>query len=189
MFDFSASQSGSGPAEIHPKRSSDRAAGISDQGQELFREWRTDLESRLRSGSMHPALESHLSKYRKLVPAIALIGHLADMGVGPVSGAAVHRVCALAPYLETHARRAYSAGSEAETSAAKAILSHIRKGDLRDGFTARDIHRHEWSNLTARDQIQAGLDLLVDLDWIAEIHMKTKGRPKVVYSINPRGLS
>jgi hypothetical protein len=28
----------------------------------------------------------------------------------------------------------------AETAAAKAILKHIRSGDLQDGFTARDIH-------------------------------------------------
>jgi hypothetical protein len=40
--------------------------------------------------------------------------------------------------LETHARRAYAAGYEAERSAAKAILAHIRKGNLGDGFTARE---------------------------------------------------
>jgi hypothetical protein len=159
------------------------------EAQELFREWRADLELRLRSGSMHPALESHLSKYRKLVPAVALTTHLADMGVGPISGTAMQQACALAAYSETHARRAYSAGYEAGRSAAKAILAHIRKGNLRDGFTARDIQRHDWSNLTARDQIQAGLDLLVDVDWLAEIHIKTNGRPKVAYSINPRGVS
>jgi hypothetical protein len=48
-----------------------------------LREWRADLELRLRSRSTHPALESHHSKYRKLVPAVALITHLADMGVVP----------------------------------------------------------------------------------------------------------
>jgi putative DNA primase/helicase len=38
-----------------------------------------DLEKRLR-GDLHPALESHLAKYRKLVPALALICHLVDGG-------------------------------------------------------------------------------------------------------------
>ena len=71
---------------------------------------------------MHPALESHLSKYRKLVPALALIGHLADKGVGPIDDTAVLRAVSFSEYLETHARRAYAAGAEAETSAAKAIL-------------------------------------------------------------------
>jgi hypothetical protein len=37
--------------------------------------------------------------------------------------------------------------------------------DLADGFTARDIHQHGWSNLSDREHVQAGLDLLGDLDW------------------------
>jgi Protein of unknown function (DUF3987) len=142
----------------------------------------------LRSGSLHPALESHLAKYRKIVPAPTLINHLADRGIGPISERAVTRACRFADYLETHARRAYAAGSEAETTAAKAILSRVRRRDLPDEFAARDIHRRDWSNLTARDQIQAGLDLLVDFDWLAENHLKTGGRPKVLYAVNPRML-
>jgi putative DNA primase/helicase len=34
-----------------------------------FQSWRQTLESRIRGGELHPALESHLSKYRKLVSA------------------------------------------------------------------------------------------------------------------------
>jgi putative DNA primase/helicase len=45
-----------------------------------FLPWRTDLERRLRDGSLSPALEAHLAKYRKLVPALALINHVADAG-------------------------------------------------------------------------------------------------------------
>jgi hypothetical protein len=154
-------------------------------GQGLFSEWREDLEKRLRSGSLHPAMESHLSKYRKLIPGLALINHLADSGVGPISDVATLRAVSLAEYLETHARRAYAAGSEAEASAAKAILGHIRKGDLVDGFTARDIHQRDWSNLTDRGQVQAGLSLLVECDWIAPESVRTTGRAKTVYRINP----
>ena len=44
------------------------------------------------------------------------------------------RALGLATYLETHAKRAYGAGPEAEAVAAKSILSHIRKGDLTEGF-------------------------------------------------------
>ena len=35
---------------------------------EEFRIWRDTLEARLRGGDLQPALESHLAKYRKLVP-------------------------------------------------------------------------------------------------------------------------
>jgi hypothetical protein len=98
------------------------------------------------------------------------------------------RALGLASYLETHARRAYGAGPEAETAAAKAILAHIRKEDLADGFSARDVHQRNWSNLSDRDHVQAGLNLLCDLDWLAPVDKRllTGGRPTIHYSINPR---
>ena len=55
-----------------------------DEAQGEFGEWRADLETRIRAADMAPALESHLAKYRKLAPALALINHLADSGAGPI---------------------------------------------------------------------------------------------------------
>jgi putative DNA primase/helicase len=159
------------------------------EAHDLFLEWRKDLERNLRApDAMHPALASHFAKYRKLVPTLALINHLADAGHGQIGKAAMMRALGLATYLETHARRAYGAGPEAETAAAKAILSHIRKGDLADGFSARDVHQRGWSNLSDRDQVQAGLDLLCDLDWLVAIEKRNHagGRPTIHYHINPR---
>jgi Protein of unknown function (DUF3987) len=162
------------------------------EAQDLFLEWRKAHERQLWSpdSEMTPALESHFAKYRKLVPSLALINHLADVGHGAVGGEAMARALGLATYLETHARRAYGAGPEAETAAAKAILSHIRKGDLTDGFTAREIHQHKWSNLSDRGQVQAGLDLLCDLDWLRAVDKKHigAGRPTAHYRVNPRAL-
>lgn len=153
----------------------------------LFRDWRADLERRLRSDDLSPALESHLAKYRTLVPTIALINHLADGGVGDISKPAVMRSLALSQYLETHARRAYASGSDVSTAAARAILIRIRKKDLQDGFTARDIYRNHWSDLSDHNRTQAGLDLLSDFDWLAPQTSQTGGRPSVAYSVNPRG--
>jgi hypothetical protein len=106
-----------------------------NEAQGLFGEWRVGFEGRIRSGDMSPALESHFAKYRKLVPALALINHLSDAGGGPLGGQAHMQA------LETHARRAYGASSEAETAAAKA---KIKAGELADIFTARDIYRRGW---------------------------------------------
>jgi putative DNA primase/helicase len=152
---------------------------------EEFTAWREGLERKLRVGDLHPALESHLAKYRKLVPGLALINHLADHGISPVGQAATRRAINFAAYLETHARRAYAAGANAEAAPAKAILERIRKGDLTDPFTARDIHQSDWSNLSDRRQVEEGLRLLTDLDWLADEEVKIGGRPKVIYHINP----
>src|SRR5215472_279472 len=153
---------------------------------------RTDMERRLRSGEMSPALEGHLAKYRKLVPALALINHIADGDQsGAVSQNALLRALAFGNYLEGHARRVYSSGSEAELAAAKAILKHIHCGDLKDGFTARDIQRAGWAHLTEREHIGLGLQLLVDLDYLGantSVVGPQGGRPKVTYAINPRAV-
>ena len=153
-----------------------------------FLTWREGLERRLRGDELSPALEGHLAKYRKLVPALALINHLADGKQGNVEQEALIRALAMAEYLETHARRIYGASDTIEILSAEAILAHIQQGDLKDGFTARDVQRHGWSKLTDHDHVQRGLDLLVDLDHLATDAAGNAGhggRPKVTYRINP----
>jgi len=153
-----------------------------------FLDWREDLERRLRRSELSPALEGHLAKYRKLVPALALITHIADRADGPVMQESLLKALAFAEYLETHARRIYGSQHEAELAAGKTILTHIRRGDLGDGFTARDVQRHGWSNLSDQGHIRLGLNLLVDLDYLAPAvapGTERGGRPKVTYAVNP----
>ena len=153
--------------------------------------WREDLERRVRSAELSPAFEGHIAKYRKLVPALALINHLADQGQGPVSQKALLRALAFASYLESHAKRVYGSALESELAAAKAILKHIRNGDVTDGFTARDVHQRGWAHLTEREQVGAGLNLLVELDHLAAVESASVphgGRPKTIYRINPRSI-
>ena len=159
-----------------------------ERAQDHFAQWRADLEKRLRAGDMAPALESHFAKYRSLVPALALISHLTDGACGPIGEKPLMRALALAEYLETHARRVYGSGAACEVAVAKLILARIRKGDLSDGFCARDIRRKEWSGLTDNDQIKTGLDLLADFDCIAPRTIETPGRPRTAYLVNPRSL-
>jgi putative DNA primase/helicase len=157
---------------------------------EIFREWREGWEGRFRSGSEIPALESHFTKYRKLVPALALICHLADTS-GQVGRVAILRALAWAEYLETHARRAYASLDAPEQSAAKAIIDRLRKGDLAPEFKARDIYRKGWAHLSDRELVHNALDLLADFDWLAVRDLsarETEGRPARVYVANPRGL-
>jgi hypothetical protein len=159
-----------------------------EKAQNHFAQWRADLERRLRAGEMAPALESHFAKYRSLVPALALISHLTDGVCGPLGEKPLMRALAFAEYLESHARRVYGAGGASEAEVAKLILARIRKEDLSDGFSARDIRRREWSGLTENDRIKAGVDLLADFDWIAPKTIETTGRPRIEYAINPRAL-
>jgi hypothetical protein len=153
---------------------------------DVYTAWQTNLERRLRSGEMHVALEAHLAKYRKLVPGLSLICHLADGLTAPVGVAAVQRAIAWAEYLETHARRAYGSVTAAEADTAKAILGKIRAGQLPAEFSSRDVWRPGWSKLTDRDAVQTGLGLLVDYDWLGTRKIETAGRPATVFQLNPK---
>ena len=147
-----------------------------------FQEWHEALEVRLRSGELHPALESHFSKYRKLVPALALLIHLADDGRGEIGEDATLKALAWAEYLETHAHRVYGAVTQAEVAAAKAILRRIERGDLQAPFTTRDVWRPGWAGLSDRALVGRALELLADYGHLTvEVDRETGGRPATRY--------
>lgn len=154
----------------------------------IFREWRADLENKLRGGDLHPAMESHLAKYRKLVPGLALILHLANGGTGPVPEPQTLQALAWGEYLESHARRAYGSVAVPELNAANAIVQRLRRGDLSRTFRSWEVWRPGWAMLSDRDVVVDALRLLVDLDWLAVARHKTAGREATVYLVNPRGL-
>ena len=150
-----------------------------------FRDWREAWETKLRSGDLHPALESHLAKYRKLVPSLALIIHLADQGTGPVSHTATLKALAWSEYLESHAVRTYASVTAPEIGAAKAILKRIEKDDLANFFTARDVYRNGWAQLSDSQRAREALNLLVDYGHLNPVTVETAGRPATHYQVVP----
>jgi len=163
-----------------------------DDAQELFRDWRRGFEVRLRSGELHPAFESHLSKYRKLVPSLALIHHLASGNTGPVGSAAILAALAWAQFLESHAMRIYHSGASGDVDGAKAILRALRSGRLESPFTSREIVRRNWSPMgTEVARVQSAIELLAEHSWIFRNEVPAGpngGRPSVVYHVNPKAF-
>jgi putative DNA primase/helicase len=157
--------------------------------QGLFDDWRAKLEEKIRSGDEHPALEAHLAKYRSLVPSLALLVHLADGGQGPVGEEAARKAVRWATYLESHARRVYSIVINSAAVAAKALAKRIGQGELKDGFTLRDLYRKHWAGLSEREAVRQAVELLLELGWLLEGVEDTGGKPKTHYRINPKLLT
>lgn len=147
--------------------------------------WRADLERRLRAGNLHPAVESHLAKYRSLIPSLALILHLLDGGVGPVSLAATERAIRWGQYLASHARRVYACVTDAPAVAARLLAARITARDVTGPFAARDVYRMGWSGLD-RDQTASAIDVLLSLRWLEERSEATSGRGRTRYVVNPK---
>lgn len=157
---------------------------------EAFTEWRTGFEAELRTGDLYPALESHLAKYRKLVPALALTFHLADGHTGPVGFASTLRALHWSAYLQTHARRCYGIAHDGEADTARRIMERVRKGDLaREGFGTREIQRAGWSGLSNPKQVQEALELLVELGHLEGWQEPTRTKPRTLYIANPKSCS
>jgi hypothetical protein len=157
---------------------------FAEDAREAFAEWRGELEAKLR-GAEAEGLEGALSKYRHHVPALALTLHVLDGGVGPVALPATLRALALAAYFESHTRRLHGSGRRTAVRAARALLEKIKTGDLVAPFSARDVYRPQWANLSDRAAVGDALEMLVAHGWLLETALETGGRPTTVYSPVP----
>ncbi len=160
--------------------------------QELFDEWRVELEARLRSPEMelNPAFESHLAKYRGLMPSLALIFHLVEqasvsfVSASPVGLESARMAAAWCDFLEGHARKIYAAETNADVAAAHVLADKIKAGAVDDGGNVRDLYRPQWSGLKTPEAVWKGLKTLQKLGWVKVEMQETRGRRADVVRVN-----
>lgn len=185
-------------AELQPASDTEPTIWRFDEAtQALFVEWLVPFETEIRGDDLHPAMVSHLSKYRKLIPALALVFALIDT---PDSGGVIHereliRALSFGDYLRSHANRLYAAAVTPETTDAVTLLSRMKGGKLvdRDGvildsFTPRQVALKHWAGLGTPDAVRKAADVLADYDWLRRDVVQggaAGGRPSDRYTINP----
>jgi hypothetical protein len=157
--------------------------------QAKFNKWRSLLENDLRKATRHPALESHLGKYRKMVPALALLHHLIDGESGDVGVASLDCALKWHLFLFAHAERCYSGGSIRNNAGARLLLHRIKASELQDGFTVRDLYRKGWSLLATPKEAADAAELLCDLGWLRgakdDRKDRAEGRLTTRYLLHP----
>lgn len=157
--------------------------------QALFVAWLSDLEIRLRADDASPFMLAHLSKYRKLMPALSLLFSLADGSLEAVGLHHAQQAADWCEYLAHHARRIYASRISPERLAAIALARKLQKGWKRDSgtFTIRDVYSNDWSGLGTPDEARAAVRVLEDAGWVRPEKPKSEtGRPSEVYAINPK---
>ena len=173
---------------------------FSEGAQALFESWLVPFETELRGNELHPALVSHLSKYRKLVPALALIFALVDTPDNNmlIEERELTRALAWADYLRSHAERLYSAAVVPETAGAETLLHKIKsikltdtEGVLMDTFTPRQVAVKHWAGLGTPDEVRKAAAMLAEYGWL-EREMQPSGtsggRPSELYRLHPKLL-
>ena len=161
---------------------------FNSQAQALYTDWITGLENRLRSRCTGEVMEAHLGKYRSLMPSLALLFALAD---GETQCVTLHHAKLAAQwcdYLETHARRVYSAQASPERSAAITLGQHIAAGELGRRFSLRDVYRKCWHGLGSKEEAVPAIKQLEELGWLrlATGNASKPGRPaSETFIVNP----
>ncbi|AHI31269.1 hypothetical protein AU15_07825 [Marinobacter salarius] len=155
---------------------------FSPGAQEMFIEWMKEIQTKARSGELHPVMESHLMKMPKTVAALALIFELVDGTGDQVGEVATGKALDFADYLQSHAERLYSVATHGAVTGARLMID--RRDKLSDPFTLREVQRKAWAGLTEKAQIRDTLDLLLDYGHLREIECLPSvagGRPSIQY--------
>jgi hypothetical protein len=148
-----------------------------------------------------------LSKYRSLMPSLALLFELADrVGFVGFEGSSLanaenfvsldhtRQAAAFCEYLETHANRVYSCITTPQLRAARELAQHIEKRHIRnkdgdhDWFAARDVYLKGWSGLDSPEAVKQAVDVLQDAGWVRELSGESRplgGRPSNRFEVNP----
>jgi hypothetical protein len=179
-----------------------------DDAQLVFQEWYERLMERMHS-LPDGELRSHLSKYRKLMPSLAVNFQLTDLATAhpsnwrrkmPRSGGfgfidrkhTERAVRASEDYFESHARRIYSLVRSNALDGLNALAEKIKEGRIpRDKpFAAANIYQKGWRSLNTPQAVHLAAQGLVELDWLRAIEPEARfgpGRvPNTRWLINPR---
>lgn len=163
-----------------------------DEAQAFFYRWLEDLETTKLRANESPVIESHLSKYRSLMPSLALIFHAVNCvyegdPARSVSVDSARRAADWCAFLEEHARRIYQHSADGDIQPALTLAERL-KASLPNPFVARDVQRKGWKNLTTIDEVQLALSVLEDRKWLVPVEVpagEKGGRPTTVYHVHP----
>jgi len=149
---------------------------FASDAQPIFNEWLENLERRIRAGNLPAMLASHISKYRSLLPSLALIfevlanpdfcvQNITRQEILPkISAVNLKLSIKWVEFLENHARNLLldSPGENSPSALlAEKILQKFRNGKWQDGATERSLKRM-FKAKTDNQHFDDALELLED---------------------------
>jgi len=157
------------------------------EAQQVYYQWETELKRKM-AGEEQSFMREHLAKYKKLMPALALIFHLIGCATyrhGAVSVQNAELAAAWCDYLELHARRVYGLLRAREETAASILAEKILKGLLPERFDYRYVLHRRWQSLGRKELITEALTVLAEAGWVHRNVLPSLGNPKTEYVLHP----
>lgn len=163
---------------------------FSQEAQKVADQWRIELEMRIINENIAPIFRSHVSKYRSLLPSLALLfsilhgahHHAIPLEVEEPFVRLAIRWCRI---LESHTLKVYDNSIHDHFFSARALAAKIKNFDICDGDRVREIGRKNWKGLNSSERIQDAMDCLTQKNWVRLQKVQTKGGPSEVIRINP----
>jgi len=160
---------------------------FNSEAQVMANAWRCRLETRLRNENLSPIMLSHISKYRSLMPSLALVFTLLESNgkLLDVSEQNTRRAIAWCDVLESHTLKVYQSTIHTPYRTAKNLANKIEQGLVSDGEKVRNIQRKNWIGLKKSEDLDLALDLLKKINWLRVEKIKTKGGISETVYLNP----
>jgi hypothetical protein len=70
---------------------------------------------------------------------------------------------------------------------AQALARKLERGELKNGFTAREVRRRQWTGLKTERAVETAIEWLEDCGWVRGMRpiQRQVGRPTIRYEIHP----
>jgi hypothetical protein len=153
------------------------------EAQKVFDIWLELHAQMVKRADIHPAIESHLNKYKSLLPSLALVVNELDAGHGAdVTLSSLKKALKWCVYLKSHMHRIY--GMAVNSVATGARIIYERRAKLEDEFTVREVGRMHWANLSDTEQVEAAIRELVECGYAYKVEPEKgkKGRPTTKFA-------
>ncbi|MFK7823619.1 MAG: DUF3987 domain-containing protein [Oligoflexales bacterium] len=155
--------------------------------------WYAELEKRLFTETMSPIMEGHLSKFRSLMPSLALIFEVTELlgktanGVpSSISAESTNLAIRWCEFLELHAIKAYGEHLNPALASARVLYKKITSGAVKDYDRCRDLYRHGWKGLSNMKDLEGAIGVLKTYRWIrVEMISPPTGRRFEVLRLHP----
>ncbi|MBO1928426.1 DUF3987 domain-containing protein [Thiomicrorhabdus sp. 6S2-11] len=163
----------------------ERTLCFSSDAQKVFTDWYKQSINELSAEENQSSLENHLTKYRKMVPALALLIELAeDPQATEIMEDSITKAVMWANYLITHAKRIYGIQDKAAINAENIVN---KREKLNSTFSPSEIAQNNWSGLNSTEEVKLGIELLVKHNYLIKLDStigKKGGRPSERYRWN-----
>ena len=172
---------------IEPPSEHSKTVHFNPEAQMMANTWRCRLESRLRNEQLSPIMLSHISKYRSLMPSLALVFTLLDSNgkITDVSEGTTRRAIKWCDVLESHTLKIYQSTIHNPYRTAQNLAKKIEQGLVSDEEKIRNIQRRNWAGLKKSEDLEQALDTLKKIHWLRIEKIRTKGGISEIVRINP----